>query len=60
MKSPEIMLEKKAGPAWCWNMGVEVRGDLTEEGAIQPSLMAPGFLTKRVRVERRHSRLILE
>lgn len=60
MKSPMIMVEKKAGPARCWNMGVEVRGDLTEEGTIQPSLMEPGFLTKRLRVERGHSRFILE
>lgn len=52
MKSPVIMVEKRAGPAGCWNMGVEVRGDFTEEGAIQPSLTESGFLTKRLRIEK--------
>lgn len=60
MKNPVIVLEKKTGPARCWNMGVEVRGNLTEEGTIQPSLMESGFLRKRLRVEREHSRLILK
>lgn len=54
------MVEKRAGPPGCWNMGVEVRGDLIEEGTIQPSLMEPGFLTKRLRVERGALQALLE